>query len=162
MDDYNPDFLKRALAKAKESVSAGGFPAGAVVVKDGKIIGEGISIGHQLLDPTAHGEMMAIRDACKVIGNSDLSGAVLYSSMQPCLMCFGAAMWGAVSKIFYACSQGAVSQEYYGGHYNVADINAQLLRAITLCHKSEYEAETLAVVKEWERFQASNPPLLSP
>lgn len=153
MDDYNPDFLKRALEKAKKSVAAGGFPAGAVVVKDGQIIGEGISVGNHLNDPTAHGDMMAIRDACNAAGPSDLSGAVLYSSMQPCLMCFGAAMWGAISKIFYACSQGAVSEEYYGGHYDVADINTGLLTKVTLSHKAEYEADALAVVRAWEKLQ---------
>ena len=85
-------FLQEAINLAKESVAQGGFPAGAVVVKEGKIIGRGISIGNKLNDPTSHGEMSSIRDACSNLKSSDLSGSTLYSSMQPCLMCFAASM----------------------------------------------------------------------
>ncbi len=70
---YNQDkeFLLKAIEKAKESVAHGGFPAGAIVVKNGQIIGSGISIGGFLNDPTAHGEMASIRDACKNLNTSN-------------------------------------------------------------------------------------------
>ena len=77
MHTLHEQFLKRAIQKAAESVHQGGFPAGAVVVKNNQIIGEGISIGNILHDPTSHGEMASIRDACKNLSTSDLSGAVL-------------------------------------------------------------------------------------
>ncbi len=130
MPSMHEQFLKRAIQKSAESVNQGGFPAGAVIVKDNQIIGEGISIGNILHDPTSHGEIASIRDACKNLKTSDLSGATLYASMQPCIMCFSAAMWGGISQIVYACNKESVSPEYYGGHYNTKDKSPQLLRPI--------------------------------
>ena len=144
------EFLIKAIEKAKESVSKGGFPAGAVVVKNGEIIGSGISIGNLLNDPTSHGEMASIRDACKNIKTTDLSGAVLYASMEPCLMCFGASMWASVSKIIFACSKKKVYEEYYGGHYKSKEINTNLSHPLELMHVVDLEEESLSVVREWE------------
>lgn len=144
------EFIIKAIEKAKESISKGGFPAGAVVVKNGEIIGSGISIGNLLNDPSSHGEMASIRDACKNIKTTDLSGAVLYASMEPCLMCFGASMWASVSKIVFACSKEKVSEEYYGGHYKSQEINTKLSHPLKLTHMTDLEEESLSVVKEWE------------
>ncbi|MFH1889575.1 MAG: nucleoside deaminase [Nanoarchaeota archaeon] len=143
-------FLKLAIEKAKESVSKGGFPAGAIVVKDNKIIGEGISIGNILNDPTSHGEMASIRDACKKENTSDLSESTLYASMQPCLMCLGASMWGSIPRIVFACPKEKVSAEYYGGNYKPSEINSKFLKPIELIHMSEMEEKSLAIVHEWE------------
>ncbi len=150
MNETDVSFLKRAIELAAESVTKGGFPAGAVIVKDGKVIGQGLSIGNILHDPTSHGEMAAIRDACKNLSVIDLSGAVLYDSMQPCLMCFGAFTWCGISKIIYACSKHAVTAEYYMGHYETNDINRQLLNPVSMIHMKELEAESLAIVRNWE------------
>lgn len=143
-------FMLRAIEKAKESIAAGGFPAGAVVVLDGKVVGEGISIGNKLHDPTSHGEMAAIRDACKNLKSSDLSRACLYASMQPCLMCFAASAWATIGKIVYACPQKAVSATYYAGHYDTASINTTLLLPIEIVHLAELEGQSMDVVKVWE------------
>lgn len=145
-------FLQRAIEKAKESVAQGGFPAGAVVVKGGEIIGEGVSIGNKLNDPTSHGEMDAIRAACKNLQTSDLSGSVLYASMQPCLMCLGASMWSAIPKIVFALPKDKVSAEYYGGHYTPSAINAELIRPLELVHFAELEDESSAIVREWGKL----------
>ncbi len=136
---------------AKESVEQGGFPAGAIVVKNGEIVGEGVSVGNKLNDPTSHGEMASIRAACKNLNTSDLSGSVLYASMQPCLMCLGASMWGAIPKIVFACPKDKVSAEYYGGHYKPSAVNAELTRPIELVHFAQLEEESLAIVREWEK-----------
>ena len=144
-------FLQLAIEKARESVVTGGFPAGAIVVKNGDVVGEGVSIGNKLNDPTAHGEMTSIRDACKNLKTSDLSDCVLYASMQPCLMCLGATMWSAIPKIVYACSKEKVSVEYYGGHYQPGNINLELNKPIELVHMAELEAESLNVVLGWEK-----------
>lgn len=144
-------FLQRAIEKAKESVAQGGFPAGAVVVKNGEIIGEGVSIGNKLNDPTSHGEMDSIRSACKNLQTSDLSGSVLYASMQPCLMCLGASMWSAIPKIIFALPKEKVSAEYYGGHYAPSTINTELTHPLELLHFAELEDESLAIVREWEK-----------
>lgn len=146
-DEY---YLKIALSKASESVAQGGFPAGAIVVKNGEIVGEGISIGHKIKDPTSHGEMSAIREGCKSLGTSELSGCTLYASMQPCVMCLGASAYSGISKIVYACAKEKVSDEYYVGHYNLQSINVELSNPIELVHISELEDESLEVVREWE------------
>lgn len=144
-------FLREAITKAKESVKQGGFPAGAVVVKDGKVIGSGISIGNTLFDPTSHGEIASIRNACANIKTSELSDAVIYTSMEPCSMCFSATMWAGIKKIVFACSKEKVSETYYGGHYHIMTINGQLIHPLELVHISELENESLNVVKGWER-----------
>lgn len=149
MDDKQ--FLQRAIEKAKESVAQGGFPAGAIVVKNGEIVGEGVSVGNKLNDPTSHGEMASIREACKNLKTSDLSGSILYASMQPCLMCLGASMWSAIPKIVFACSKDKVSVEYYGGHYQLSTINSELTCPLELVHFAELENESLEIVHEWEK-----------
>lgn len=144
------DFLKQAIECARESVKQGGFPAGAVVVKDGKIVGEGISIGNKLNDPTSHGELSAIRDACKNLSASDLSGAILYASMEPCSMCHSASMWSGITKIVFACSKDKVSNEYYGGNYKTESLNSTFSRPLNIAKMTELENESLGVVKDWE------------
>ncbi len=146
----NSVFLQLAIDKAVESVSMGGFPAGAIIVSKGRIIGSGISIGNKINDPTSHGEMMAIRDACKNVGQTDLTGAVLYSSMQPCLMCLGAAQWSSISKIVFACPKSKVSNEYYGGNYVPEEINKNLNRPIEFIYVPEMESISLKVISDWE------------
>lgn len=143
-------FLREAIEKAKESVVKGGFPAGAVVVKDGKIIGSGISIGNTLFDPTSHGEIAAIRNACVNLKTSELLNTVIYTSMEPCSMCFSATMWAGIMKIVFACSKEKVSEQYYGGHYHIMTINGQLIHPIQLVHIADLENESLNVVREWE------------
>lgn len=149
MEEIN--FLNQAIEKARESISQGGFPAGAVVVKGGEVIGEGISVGNKFHDPTSHGEIAAIRNACKNTDTSDLTGAVLYASMEPCSMCHSAAMWSGISKIFFACSKARVSNEYYGGSYKTEELNEQLNKPLELVHFPECEKDSLKVVREWEK-----------
>lgn len=144
-------FLQQAIEKARESVSQGGFPAGAIIVKDDEVVGKGVSIGNKLNDPTSHGETAAIRDACKNLETSELSDSVLYASMEPCLMCFGATMWSAVPKVVFALSKDKISPEYYGGHYETPTINSDLTSPIEIIHMSELENESLEIVKEWEK-----------
>ena len=152
MQNKDKEFLIKAIERAKESVAQGGFPAGAIIVKNGEIVGSGISVGNNLKDPTGHGEIAAIRDACKDLGTSNLSGAVLYASMQPCLMCLSASMWASIPKIIFACSKEKVSDEYYGGCYNISNINEEFIKPIALIHMPELEQEALKVVKEWENL----------
>ncbi len=149
MDDKK--FLQKAIEKARESVSLGGFPARAVIVKNGKIVGEGVSIGNKLNDPTSHGEMASIQEACKTLKTSDLSQTALYASMQPCVMCLGAAMWSLIPKIVYACPKEKVSVDYYGGQYKPSAINSELTHPIEIVHFVELEKESLTVVMGWEK-----------
>ena len=78
-----------------------GGPFGACVVKDGKIIGKGINRVIKNMDPTAHAEIIAIRNACKTIKSHDLSGCELYTSCYPCPMCLSAIIWANIKKVYY-------------------------------------------------------------
>ncbi len=98
-------YMEMAIEEAREGIRQHhGGPFGCVIVKDGKVIGRGhnkVVINH---DPTCHGEMMAIRDACKNIGDFDLEGCELYTTGQPCPMCRGAILWAGIKKVFYGCN----------------------------------------------------------
>lgn len=98
----NPEFLRRAVALATENVtSRKGGPFGAVVVRDGKIIGEGANAVTATNDPTAHAEVNAIRAAARALDTFTLSGCELYASCEPCPMCLAAAYWARVDAIYY-------------------------------------------------------------
>ena len=96
------EFMKRAIELSLESVNKGGGPFGCVIVKDEKIVSEGLNKVTSSKDPTAHGEIVAIREACKKINNFSLSGFELYSSCEPCPMCLSAIYWARIDKIYYA------------------------------------------------------------
>ena len=94
--------MLRAIALSIESVKAGGGPFGSVIVKDDKIISEGFNKVTSTNDPTAHGEIVAIRDACKNLNNFDLKNCDLYTSCEPCPMCLSAIYWSRIDKVYYA------------------------------------------------------------
>ena len=96
------EFMKRAIELSVESINKGGGPFGSVIVKDNKIIAEGSNKVTPTNDPTAHGEIVAIRDACKKLNNFNLSGCELYSNCEPCPMCLSAIYWARINKIFFA------------------------------------------------------------
>ena len=96
------EYMKRAIELSIESVNKGGGPFGSIVVKDNKIIAEGSNKVTPTNDPTAHGEIVAIRAACKELNNFNLSGCELYSSCEPCPMCLSAVYWARIDKVYYA------------------------------------------------------------
>jgi len=95
-------FMTRAIELSIESVNTGGGPFGSVIVKDEKIIAEGFNKVTSTNDPTAHGEIVAIRKACKNLNNFNLSGCELYSTCEPCPMCLSAIYWAHIDKVYYA------------------------------------------------------------
>ena len=95
-------FMTRAIELSIESVNIGGGPFGSIIVKDDKIIAEGSNKVTLNNDPTAHGEIVAIRKACKDSNNFNLSGCELYSTCEPCPMCLSAIYWSHIDKIYYA------------------------------------------------------------
>ena len=100
------EWMKEALRLAVESVGVGGGPFGAVVVCGGQIVGRGHNRVTLDNDPTAHAEVVAIRDACERLGNFELSGCELYTSCEPCPMCFSAIHWARLERVWYAASEG--------------------------------------------------------
>ena len=98
-------FMQIAIEEAKLGIHNGhGGPFGAVIVKDGEIIGKGHNMVVKNNDPTCHGEISAIRDACKNISNFDLNGAEIYTTGEPCPMCLGAILWSNINQIYFGCS----------------------------------------------------------
>ena len=95
-------FMQRAIELSIESINSGGGPFGSVIVKDEKIISEGMNRVTVNNDPTAHGEIVAIRNACKKLNNFNLSDCSLYSSCEPCPMCMSAIYWSRIGKVYYA------------------------------------------------------------
>ena len=103
MTEQDKEFMRRAIRLAQEGIdqNAGG-PFGAIVVKDGEIVGEGHNRVTSTNDPTAHAEVVAIRNACARLENFQLDGCVIYTSCEPCPMCLGAIYWARPKQIFFA------------------------------------------------------------
>lgn len=97
------DYMREAIALSRSNMEANkGGPFGAVIVRDGEIVGRG---GNQVTssnDPTAHAEIVAIREACRTLGTFSLEGSVIYTSCEPCPMCLAAIYWARIEKIYYA------------------------------------------------------------
>ena len=99
------EYMGIAIEEAYEGINNNeGGPFGAVVVKDDKVIGRGHNRVIAAKDPTCHGELEAIRDACKHIGNNDLSGCQLYTTAEPCPMCLGGILWANIDTVYYGCT----------------------------------------------------------
>ncbi len=106
MNDHDLQFMHRAIELAQRSIDANdGGPFGCVVVKNGEIIAEGNNRVTSTNDPTAHAEVVAIRNACEKLGSFQLEDCVIYTSCEPCPMCLGAIYWARPKAIFYACDK---------------------------------------------------------
>jgi guanine deaminase len=99
----NPALLRQAIEQAAENVSRGG-PFASLVVKDGAVIAAGSNRVTLTNDPTAHAEIVAIREACRVLGSFQLTGCDVYCSCEPCPMCLGALFWARPARIFFAAT----------------------------------------------------------
>ena len=95
-------FMQRAIELSIESINSGGGPFGSVITKRNEIIAEGMNRVTVNNDPTAHGEIIAIRQACKKMKTFNLSGYELYSNCEPCPMCLSAIYWSHIGKVYYA------------------------------------------------------------
>lgn len=101
----NNPFMARAIQLSIDGVESGrGGPFGAVIVRDGKIVAEGVNQVTSTNDPTAHAEVLAIRLACEKLGDFQLKDCQLYTSCEPCPMCLGAIYWARLSRIYFASS----------------------------------------------------------
>ncbi len=100
-----PDYMARALELARQNVAAGGGPFGAVVVVDGRIAGEGTNHVTAGNDPTAHAEIVAIRNACARLQTFHLEGATIYCTCEPCPMCLAAVLWARLFRLIYAAGR---------------------------------------------------------
>jgi tRNA(adenine34) deaminase len=109
------EMMRQALIEAEAALSSGEVPVGAVVVIDGEIKGRGHNLVINSSDPTAHAEIMALRKAAKAVGNYRLTGGVLYSTIEPCVMCAGAIVHSRLARLVYGTSDpkaGAVASHF--------------------------------------------------
>ena len=143
-------FLQQAIELSKESVKQGGFPVGAIIVKNGIVISEGLSNGKNKKDATSHAEIEAIRQASQKLNSRDLFDCEIYSSMEPCLMCFSACYWAKIKKIVYAVSKEKLSKQHYEGLHSLDEINSKNNKQIEIIHFQELEDEALKIIKDWE------------
>jgi len=106
MTEKDEEFMRRAISLAQAGIDANaGGPFGAIVVKNGEIVGEGCNQVTSTNDPTAHAEVVAIRNACQKLGSFQLDDCLLYTSCEPCPMCLGAIYWARPKQVFFACTR---------------------------------------------------------
>jgi guanine deaminase len=108
LSEHDKACLAEAIALARENAgrsSDGGGPFGAVIAQQGRIIARGVNSVTYRCDPTAHAEIVAIREACQLLASHSLAGCILYTSCEPCPMCLTAALWARVDGIVYASSR---------------------------------------------------------
>ncbi len=145
-------FMHRAIELARQGMNQGaGGPFGAVVVRDGVIVGEGWNRVIGTNDPTAHGEVTAIRDACAKLGTFSLAGCEIHSTGQPCPMCLGAIHWARIERIYYgfriedAAAIGFDDTEFYR-QMNLP-LEQRMIRSEELCR-----VEALELADEYTRL----------
>jgi tRNA(Arg) A34 adenosine deaminase TadA len=150
-DDHH--FMGLALAESHTAGAAGNMPVGAVIVRDGTAIGSGHNTVVSERDPTNHAEVAAIRDACRRLGTADLSGATLYTAMEPCPMCFWAIHVAGIRRVVLGGRHANVHRPDLG-RYSVETMMAmtgQHLELVTEIRRRECEA----LWRQWEAGQAA-------
>jgi guanine deaminase len=142
-------FLQRAIELSRQGMqNRKGGPFGCVIVKDGKIIGEGSNEVLISNDPTAHAEVVAIRQACKHLGNFQLTDCDVYSSCEPCPMCLGAIYWARPRRVIFANTKGDAAAINFDDQFIYDEIEKEAIqRAIPFIHRPHQAA--LDVFKEW-------------
>jgi tRNA(Arg) A34 adenosine deaminase TadA len=118
----NLDFLRQAIALATRNVTSGnGGPFAALIVRGGKVVSEGVNMVTATNDPTAHGEVTAIRSACKALNTFSLAGCELYTSCEPCPMCLAASHWARLDAAFFAASAEDAAKAGFDDEYLYAE-----------------------------------------
>jgi guanine deaminase len=142
-------FLERAIALSAQGMKEGkGGPFGCVIVRDGRIVGEGCNQVTTTNDPTAHAEVVAIRDACKNLGTFQLTGCDVYASCEPCPMCLGAIYWARPNRVIFANTKEDAAAIAFDDHFIYEEIEkAYEARQIPFIHHPHPDA--LQVFAEW-------------
>ena len=148
MSEKNP-FMMRAIELSIESAKSKGGPFGSVIVKNNKIIAEGFNKVTISNDPTAHGEIVAIRSACQKLNTFNLSGCDLYSSCEPCPMCLSAIYWSRIENIFYANTRIDAKNIDFDDSFIYSEINKNLENRKIKMHQMHRD-EALEAFKIWK------------
>jgi len=142
--------MRRAIELSRIHMEAGeGGPFGAIVVKDGVIVGEGWNRVTSTCDPTAHGEVVAIREACARLGTFSLKGCEIYTSCEPCPMCLAAIYWARLDRIWYANNQADAAAILFDDQWLYREV-ALPIQERSLPTVQLLREEALAVFRAWE------------
>ena len=144
-------FMARAIQLSIENVRSGrGGPFGAVVVKDGEIIAEGANRVTSTNDPTAHAEVLAIRQACQKLSDFELKGCELYTSCEPCPMCLGAIYWARLARVYFASAADDAANAGFDDSFIYREIAEPITqRSIPMIQMMREEA--LTAFQEWQQ-----------
>jgi len=149
-EEFNEAFMREAVRMSREGMADGrGGPFGAVVVKDGEIISRGANRVVRGCDPTAHAEVVSIREACKALGTHVLDGCVLYSSCEPCPMCMAAIYWSRIRHVWYAGTHADATDAGFDDSLIYAEIKLPIEdRMVPMRQRMRDSA--LEVFEEWK------------
>lgn len=149
MNEIETKMMRRAIELARNGMDSGeGGPFGCVVARGDEIIAEGNNRVTSTNDPTAHAEVVAIREACKVLNSFQLDGCTLYTSCEPCPMCLGAIYWARPDKVYFACNRDDAAEAGFDDaliYEELAIPNEQRQRAMI----SLLRDEGVALFKDW-------------
>ena len=156
---YDEKFMTRAIEISAQALTETGTePFGAVIVKDGKIVGEGLNHSRAHFDPTSHGETEAIRDACRNLKTVDLRGCELYTSCEPCALCVAAMVISGIGKMYYAASLGhcgpifdalPLTERFPIDCDHLTSECGHSVHARVLPAEQKMDAQALGVLREW-------------
>ena len=142
-------FMRRAIELSRENVKRGGGPFGAVIVRSGEVVGEGFNRVTATNDPTAHAEVVAIRDACQRLGTFSLYGCEIYTSCEPCPMCLSAIYWARIDRIWFANTKVDAAAIDFDDHFIYDELAKDAAhRAIPM--QPMLREEALAAFREWQ------------
>jgi guanine deaminase len=143
-------FMEEAIRLSQQGMESNeGGPFGCVIVKDGKIIGRGNNRVTSNIDPTAHAEVVAIRDACRHLNHFQLDGCELYTSCEPCPMCLGAIYWARPARIYYACSRADAAAAGFDDSF-IYDEIGKSMKARQIPTEQFMQSEGNAIFQLWK------------
>ena len=142
--------MHEAIRLARENVRSGnGGPFGAVIVREGKVLGRGVNLVTASNDPTAHAEMLAIREACQALGTFRLEACSIYCSCEPCPMCLAAIYWARIDKVYYAAQREDAAAVGFSDEFIYTELNRPVGERKISCRQMARD-DALAVLQEWK------------
>jgi guanine deaminase len=151
------EFMRRAIALGMENVrTRSGGPFAAVIVKEGRVVAVGVNRVTATNDPTAHAEVVAIREACRKLGDFQLAGCDLYTTCEPCPMCLGAIYWARPARVFYACVAADAAAVGFDDAFIYEELNrAHPERRVPM--QQLLRDESLAIFSLWREQEKKTP-----
>lgn len=145
-------YIREAIRLAEQSLDEGGGPFGAVIVKNGEIVGRGKNRVTLANDPTAHAEIEAIRDACRVLENFSLKGCQIYVNCQPCPMCLSAIYWARIDGLYFAATDSDAASAGFDDQILSSEIKSGLLLQ-KMVRQQLLGDEATATFERWKRME---------